>query len=99
MQLSELDKLKNAVINELNTIESIEIIDYVNGKLTAINHSINKALTLSINDELDQQAITDLNQFCSDRLELFRNSPNELDKGMADGYKLVKNVILGNYQV
>lgn len=96
MQLSELEALRSNAINELNTIESVEIIDYVNGKLTAINHAINKAMMLSDGNKLNQQGITDLNQFCSDRIALFINLPSELDKGMCEGYLTVKNYILGN---
>ena len=79
MQLSDLELLRDNATKELNTIESIDIIDHVNGKLTAINHAFNRAITLSKKDELDQQGITELNQFCSDRMAIFSNSLNDLD--------------------
>lgn len=94
MQLSELEQLRDNATKELNTIESIETIDYVNGKLTAINHAFNKAITLSSNSKLTQQGITDLNQFCSDRMMLFSGSTNQLDKGMCDGYLTVKTFLM-----
>jgi hypothetical protein len=94
MQLSKLQELRKQPINDLNTIESVEIIDWVNGRLTAINHALNKATLLSNGDELDQQGITDLNQFCSDRIVLFASSSNELDRGLLEGYLAVKNYIL-----
>lgn len=96
MRLQELESLRDNVTKELNTIESVENIDYINGKLTAINHAFNKAMMLSNENQLDQQGITTLNQFCSDRMGFFANSSNDLDKGMYEGYLAVKNYIINN---
>jgi hypothetical protein len=96
VKLSELESLRNNATKELNTIESVGNIDYANGKLTAINHVLNKAVMLSNNSELDQQEITDLNQFCSDRMVMFLGSSDSLDIGMLNGYLAVKNYILNS---
>jgi hypothetical protein len=98
MELTTLEKLKLDIFKLLNTIESVDSIDYNNGVNVASEFIYNQASKLTIDGVLDTNSLTALNQLCSDKIMRYTPYQDKMEHGMIDGYQKMKDAILSGIQ-
>lgn len=94
MLVSDLEQVKESFLADLNTIEPSSTVDFYNGAQTACQQVVNRARVLAQNLELTADSLTQLNQFCADRIARFTPPEDEVEAGLLEGYDRMKQAII-----